>query len=136
MYLAQSGMFDHRLMPIAPSGAMSPVETSSPTTIVTRPEIASGSGQPGGGVTLLSGRGISTPAASPASGGATIWRSSTSGRGCTEPIVGGPPSVRGSVIAPRSAGAAAGARGQRENAAPAGPPRAGEVGVEGPAGGA
>jgi hypothetical protein len=113
MYDAQSGMFDHRLIPIAPSGAMSPVETSSPTTIVTRPEIVSGTGQPGGGATMLSGRGISTLAASSASGGATIWRSSTSGRGCTDPTSGGSPSVRGSVIAPRSAVAAAVAGEQR-----------------------
>src|ERR1700749_830461 len=69
MYVAQSGMLDHRLIPIAPSGAMSPVETSSSTTIVTRPSIVSGSGLPFGGAAMLSGGGPSVrgPAISPLS---------------------------------------------------------------------
>ena len=49
MNRAQAGMFDQMARPSAPSGAMSPVETSSGTTISTRPSIVSGSGGTGGG---------------------------------------------------------------------------------------
>src|SRR4051795_10413597 len=66
-------MFDHRLMPIAPSGAMSPVETSSATTIVTRPAIVSAGGSPFGGGTVLSGRGVSAAGAAAGPGGAASW---------------------------------------------------------------
>ena len=44
MNCAQAGMFDQIARPSAPSGAMSPVETSSGTTMSTRPAISSGSG--------------------------------------------------------------------------------------------
>src|SRR5712691_5052853 len=95
MERAQAGMFDQIASPSAPSGAMSPVETSSGTTISTRPSIASGSGGTGGGGTMLAGLTTSTAAAS--SGGGTIWRSSTPGSLGAGANDGGSPSSRGSV---------------------------------------
>src|SRR5918999_3432030 len=53
MYFAHSGIFDQRLIPRAPSGAISPVETSSSTTMVIRPSSTSGSGRPSGGGTMF-----------------------------------------------------------------------------------
>ena len=53
-------MSDHTDMPMAPSGAMSPVDTSSPTTITTRASISSGGGSGTGGGTRLGPRMIST----------------------------------------------------------------------------
>ena len=52
-------MSDHTDMPMAPSGAMSPVDTSSPTTITTRASIPSGGGSGTGGGTRLGPRMIS-----------------------------------------------------------------------------
>ncbi len=53
-------MFDHTDIAIAPSGAMSPVEMSSGTTISTRASIASGSGSGSGGGTRFSPRSTTT----------------------------------------------------------------------------
>jgi hypothetical protein len=106
-------MFDQRLTPTAPSGAMSPVETSSPTTMVTRPSIVSGTGRPGGGGTIDGPRSISTARASSGGGGERIWRSSTAGGDGAGASLGGRPSVRGSVISPVIAVAAAVAGEQR-----------------------
>src|SRR5437588_198682 len=49
MCSAQAGMFDQIASPSVPSGAMSPVDTSSGTTTSTRPRISSPSGGTGGG---------------------------------------------------------------------------------------
>src|SRR5688572_16867494 len=113
MYFAHSGMFDQRLIPSAPSGAMSPVETSSSVTMMMRPSSSSGSGQPSGGGTMLGPRTISTFRASSGGGGSRIWRSSMFGSDDAGAMVGDSPSSRGSEISPLSAVAAAVAGEQR-----------------------
>src|SRR3712207_9310050 len=79
MYFAHSGMFDQRLIPMAPSGAISPVETSSSTKMVIRPSSASGSGRPSGGGKMFGPLTISTDRASSGGGGRGLWRSSIHG---------------------------------------------------------
>src|ERR687886_1191331 len=81
MYLAHSGMFDQRLIPKAPSGAMSPVETSFSTTITTRPSKSSASGRPSGGGTIFGPLMISTDRASSGSGGGLVWGGAGGGGG-------------------------------------------------------
>src|SRR5829696_5026612 len=98
MYFAHSGMFDQTLIPKAPSGAISPVETSPSTTIRTRPSSVSGSGRPSGGGTMFGPRTISTLCASSGGGGDRMWRSSTAGLRDAGVICGGSPSSRGSEI--------------------------------------
>src|ERR687895_1576839 len=81
MYFAHSGMFDQRLIPRAPSGAISPVETSSSTTMVIRPSSASGSGRPSGGGTMFGPLTISTDRASSGGGGAQKLQRASDGVG-------------------------------------------------------
>ncbi len=92
---------------------MSPVEMSSPTTTATRPSIVSGTGRPGGGETMLAPRVTSSSRASAAGGGRTICASTRPGSPVAGASAGGVPSVRGSVISPCSAVAAAVAGEQR-----------------------
>jgi hypothetical protein len=105
-------MFDQIARPSAPSGAMSPVDTSSGTTISTRPSIVSGSGGTSGGGTMFAP--FSSSTLLPSSGGTMNCASVTdrSGSGA-EGSWGGSPSPRGSVISPRRAVAAAVAGEQR-----------------------
>ena len=105
MWRAQAGMFDQIARPSTPSGAMSPVDTSSGTTISTRPSIASGTGTGAGGATMFDPFTISTPR--PSSGGCEICRSSIAGSPAGGSSRGGSPSPRGSVISPWRAVAAA-----------------------------
>ena len=118
-------MFDQMATPSAPSGVMSPVETSSGTTISTRPSIVSGRGGTSGGGTMFVPFSSSTPL--PSSGGAMNCPSVTDGSGLgSGGSSGGSPRSRGSVISPRSAVAAAVAGEQRYTRSPGVPLRPGK----------
>ena len=103
---AQASMFDQTDIAITPSGAMSPVETSSPTTMSTSPSTDSGSAGGGAGATRFGPRSTATGSAPSPRGGMMIVscpRGSGGGEGArsvaTTPL--------GSVISPVMALAAA-----------------------------
>jgi hypothetical protein len=98
VYSAIATTLERSAMTIAPSGAMDPVETLSPSTISTRPVAPSGSGGGIGGFLMLGPRTISIRSAASGGGGARTMKSSTTGSG--SPTSGGSPRVRGSVIRP------------------------------------
>ena len=77
--LAISGTFDRNDMTSTPSGARSPVEMSSSTTMVTVASSESGSSGASGGGLMFGPRGISMPEASSSGAGSRICRSSTAG---------------------------------------------------------
>src|SRR5918998_3697596 len=105
--LAISGTFERNDMTSTPSGARSPVETSSSTTMVTVHSKESGSSGTSGGGFMFGPRKISMPDASSGDAGARIWRSSTAGFAGASGRFGYSPSSRASVMAPRRAVATA-----------------------------
>jgi len=100
MNRAQAAMFDHTDIAIAPSGAMSPVDTSSGTTMSTSPSISSGNDPGRGGGTRFSPRSTTTARRCSGATTASMWWSWIDVSGRTGGRSAGRGAVRGSVRTP------------------------------------
>src|SRR5213593_1046475 len=117
---AMAGTFERNTSTAAPAGEMSSVETLSPSLRRTDASSAGATGSPSGTGLMLGPRSTSPPLS-----GATNPASDAAKRGgsCTS---GGVPSVRGSVMVPVSADAAATSDEQRYTSSPFTPLRPGK----------